>query len=105
MSVHLCALFCNNMQLVHEDNVRRITKDLVSTSTYMDFPDVNRRLYTRVIVYIHNKEKGIKCYTDAEISGGWDQSDADNAENAISRTGYVITYAGCPVLLCIKLQN
>ena len=39
------------------------------------------------------------------FSGGWSQLDADNAETIMSRTGYVITYAGCPVLVCIMLQT
>ena len=33
------------------------------------------------------------------------QIDADNPENLMSRTGYVIMYAGCPILWCSKLQT
>ena len=33
------------------------------------------------------------------------QVDADNPENLMSRTGYVIMYAGCPILWCSKLQT
>ena len=49
--------------------------------------------------------KNIECYVDANFSGGWDQADANNAENIMSHMGYVITYAGCPVLCCSKLQT
>ena len=35
---------------------------------------------------------------------GWSQEDADNAENVMSRTGYVITYAGCKIKWFSKLQ-
>ena len=38
------------------------------------------------------------------ISGGWSQADANNAENSMSHTGYVINYSRCPVLWCRKLQ-
>ena len=29
---------------------------------------------------------------------GWDKADSDHAYNAMLRTGYLITFAGCPVL-------
>ena len=38
------------------------------------------------------------------ISGGWDQEDANNADNIMPRTGYLFTCAGCPLLWCIRLQ-
>ena len=66
--------------------------------------DGNCRLSTRGVVYSLDKEKGIKSYVGAEFAGDWDQADADNEENLISRLGYVITHAGCTVLWCIKLQ-
>ena len=40
-----------------------------------------------------------------QIYGGWAQSDAYNEENVIPHTGYVITYAGYPLLGCSKLQT
>ena len=64
----------------------------------MDSPDGNQWLTTRVVVYNPNIEKGTECYVDSDFDGGWAQADADNAENVMSRTGYLITYAGCPVL-------
>ena len=42
------------------------------------------------IVYHPNKTKGIECYVNANFSGGWSQSDAENPENVMSRTGYAI---------------
>ena len=49
-------------------------------------------------------KKCINCYVDTDLSSEYAQADAKNAENIISRMGYVITYAGCPVLWCSKLQ-
>ena len=46
----LC-MFCNNLCLVHEYAVRRITKYLTSTSTSVDLPDRNQRLTTRGVAY------------------------------------------------------
>ena len=42
---------------------------------------------------------------DANFSGEWYQSDYDNAENVISCTRYVITYAGFPLLWWSKLET
>ena len=69
----------------------------------MYLPDGNIRLSTRGVVYIPNK-KGIECYVDDNITGSWSQEDSDDAENVISCLEYVITYAGCTVLWCSKLQ-
>ena len=72
---------------MHERSVRGITKYLVSTSTYVDLPDRNRRLNTHGVVYRNDIETGIECYVDADFASGWAQSDSDNAENVISRMG------------------
>ena len=71
----------------------------------MDLPDVNWRLNTRNVVYRPDIEEYIKCYVDAEFAIGWAQADADNAENLMPCTGYVIKYMLCPVLWCSKLQT
>ncbi len=42
---------------------------------------------------------------DAVFAGGWSNAAFDDAENVMSRTGYVICYAGCPVLWSSKLQT
>ena len=57
----------------------------------------------QIVVYNPDKEKGTKCYVDSDFADGWSQADADNSENFMSRTGYVIMCAGCPVLCCSKL--
>ena len=44
-------------------------------------------------------------FADANFSGGWAQSDADNAENVMSSTRYVITYTGCPGIWCTQGQT
>ena len=90
--------FYNNPRLSHKRAVRRVKLYLMSTSTYLDLPDGNRRSTTSGAGYNPNKGKGIECYVDATFTGGWSQADADIAENVMSRTGYVITYVGCPLL-------
>eukprot|EP00957_Ditylum_brightwellii_P127540 9725877-Ditylum_brightwellii.AAC.1 len=46
----------------------------------------------------------MQCYADANFAGGWNKADADNPENVMSCTGFVIMYDGCPVLWQSKLQ-
>ena len=92
MSVHQCARFNNQLMLSHERAIKRIAKYLKGTSDWG-------------IVYHPDKTKGIECYVDADFAGGWYQADANNPENVMSRTGYAIYYAGCPVLWSSKLQT
>ena len=66
--------------------------------TYVDLTDINQQSTTRGVVYRPDIEKLIECYVDANFSSGWAQIDADNAENVMLRTGYVIMYVGCTVL-------
>ena len=49
--------------------------------------------------------KGLACYVDADFAGGWSSGDHTNPECVLSRTGFVIMYAGCPITWCSKLQT
>jgi hypothetical protein len=45
-------------------------------------------------------------YVDASFTGDWDPENAEwDPDTARSRTGYVILYASCPVILASKLQT
>ena len=91
-AVHQCARFCNDPKLSHERAVKRITKYLLGSKE-------------RGVVCRPDKSKGLECYADADFAGGWDRGDSENPENVMSRTGYLLTYAGCPVTWCSKLQT
>ncbi len=52
-----------------------------------------------------NKSKGLEVYADADFAGGWSAADSKNADNVLSRTGFVICYANCPVIWCSSLQT
>ena len=56
------------------------------------------------IVYIPDTSKGLECYVDAELLGGWQEASANNADNVMSRTGMVIMYANCPIFWRSFLQ-
>ena len=60
---------------------------------------------TRVVIYDPYRTQGIKCYIDADFSGGWGIDNRQYAENILSRSGYIISYDSCPVLWARKLQT
>jgi hypothetical protein len=68
----------------HEQAVIRIGRYLLSTKE-------------KGMIYKPDALRGIEVFVDADFAGGWDPADALNAENVYSRTGYLISYAGCPV--------
>jgi hypothetical protein len=50
--------------------------------------------------------KGFECYVDADFAGNWDSDEAmDDADTARSRSGFVITYADCPIVMVIQAKN
>ena len=84
--------FCNDPKLFHERAINRIVKYLIGSSS-------------KGIIYKLDKEKGVEFFVDTYFSGAWDSSDPSNPENIMSRTGYTIMYAECPVLWVSCLQT
>ncbi len=78
--------------LIHERSIMRIGRYLLDTCK-------------RSINYKPGIKKGLECYVNADFAGGWSQANAHNAENVLSRTGYVIMYANCPILWVSWLQT
>jgi hypothetical protein len=48
---------------------------------------------------------GIECYVDADFAGGWDITTSADADNVMSHTGFVITYANCHIYWVSCLQT
>jgi hypothetical protein len=92
MAVHQTARFSVNPMRSHELAIMRIGRYLCNDCE-------------RGIIYKVDKSKGIEVYVDADFAGGWSSADADNADNLLSRTGFVICYANCPLIWCSKLQT
>ena len=92
MAVHQRARFSVNPMRSHELAIMRIGRCLV------DNPDGG-------IVYKVDKTKGLEVYVDVDFAGGWNAADSSSADNVLSRTGFVICYANCPVIWCSKLQT
>jgi hypothetical protein len=50
--------------------------------------------------------KDLEVYVDASFCGDWDpQEAATDCDTARSRHGYIISYAGCPVVWKSQLQT
>ena len=51
-------------------------------------------------------KESFECWADASHAGEWNHADAMlDATTAKSRMGYMIFYAGCPILWASKLQT
>ena len=59
----------------------------------------------RGIIYTPNISKGLECYVDADFVGGWSKDDAGNPDNVLSRTGFIIMYAGFPLIWASRMQT
>ena len=58
------------------------------------------------MTFLPDHNKSFECWVDASHAGEWNRSDAEfNPDTARSRTGYVLTYAGCPLIWASKLQT
>ena len=47
----------------------------------------------------------VDCYADADFAGLWGHEDPQDPICARSRTGFVVTFANCPLLWVSKLQT
>ena len=92
IDVHQYACFNVNPMLCHEKVVKYISRYLVSTQD-------------KGIHYKPDIINGLECYVEADFDGGWSTGDYDNPECVLSRTVYVIMYAGCPLKWFSNLQT
>ena len=99
-AVHQCARFCNNPKRIHEQAVKRVVRYLISTQdTYK-----GKERAPQGILFRPDKSKSIENYVDASFAGDWNTSWSDEPSSVMSRTGYVIFYANCPIIWSSKLQ-
>jgi hypothetical protein len=94
-AVHQCARFMANPKKSHAQAVKRIGRYLLGTQT-------------RGTILRPDKTRSFECYVDAGFAGDWASHIADQAihdpNTARSRTGYVIMFAGVPLIWASKLQ-
>ena len=91
-AVHQAARFCENPKESHTNAVHRIGRYLVGTQDEG--------------IILNPKEPLFECYADADFCGLWNASRAEHdATTANSRTGYLISFAKCPIIWASKLQT
>ncbi len=53
-----------------------------------------------------DRDKGFECYCDTDFSGNWNKHLAQFYQStAKSQSGWIVFYAGCPIILASKLQT
>ena len=58
-----------------------------------------------VLVFNPSKKRVVDFYADADFAGLWGHEDPQDPICARSRTGFVVTFANCPLLWVSKLQT
>ena len=84
-SIHQCMRFCNNPKLLHEQGLKCICRYLYCTQN-------------QGLVFQPKLTDGFKCYVDADWARNWLKTRPNDKTGALSRTGYLITYANCPIV-------
>ena len=93
VSIHQCAQFQDNPKKSHLQAVRTIGHYLIGTRD-------------KGIMMRPDHTKSFKCWVDADFTGNWYEPGAmKDPMTAKSRSGWVITYAGCPITWSSKLQT
>jgi len=92
-AVHQCAHFCTKPKRCHELAVGHIVHYLKGTK------------HCGYILRPSSEHRNLDCYVDADFAGLWSPSSFHDPISIKSRTGYVISFASCPVLWSSKLQT
>ena len=92
-AVHQCARFSADPRQSHARAVKWLGRYLLETRD-------------KGMTYQPDRSSGFEVYVDASFAGEWDPGgDTDSDDSARSRSGFVIMYAGCPVVWTSKLQS
>ena len=92
-AVHQCARFSESPRKSHGQAIKRIGKYLKATAEqgYVLHPEA---------------KKSFECWVDADFAGNWHPLHAAvDPMTSKSRSGWAITYAGCPITWASKLQT
>jgi hypothetical protein len=91
-AMYQCAHFTTAPHHVHESAIQWFVRYLKGTSScgYILWPS-----------YLFN----LDCFIDADLAGTWSSDTSEDPPSVKSQTGYVISFASCPVLWCSKLQT
>jgi histone deacetylase 1/2 len=92
-AVHNCARFSSDPKVPHSKAVKRIGRYLLGTRD-------------KGIIMQPDLTRSIEVHVDADFCGLFDPDTAIfDPTTAKSRTGYFVTYMGCPIIWASKLQT
>ena len=91
-ALHQCARFTHNPKRSHEKAILHICRYLKGTKE-------------KGLILNPTKSLSLECYADADFAGLYGVEDNQDPICVKSRTGYVITFANCPLLFVSKLQT
>ncbi len=89
---HQCARFVDSPRVEHGEAIKWLGRYIHSTRD-------------KGIIYKPDSSRGLEVYVDADFAGTYDRLDSDNVDTARSRHGYIITYAGMPIIWKSQLQT
>ena len=93
MPIHMCARYMNNPNQSHQDAVKYLCQYLHLTQTHG-------------LILKPTSDNQLNAYVDSDFAGMlWSHATSQLCESAISCTGYVITFCGCPIHWVSKLQS
>ena len=87
----MCVCF-NNPKLLHEQGLKRNCRYLYRTQN-------------QGLVFQPKLTDRFKCYVDADWARNWLKTRPNDKTGALSCTGYLITYANCPIVWGSKIQS
>lgn len=91
-AVHQCARFTINPKEEHGKAIKWLGRYLKGTADKG--------------LILKPDESSFQVYVDSDFAGNWDRNTAqDDKATARSRYGYIIMYAGCPIVWASKIQQ
>ena len=91
-ATHQVARFSHCPKKSHGQAVKRIIRYLIATRD-------------KRICFQPDLSEGLNCYVDADVAGLFGHEDDQDPVSVKSRTGFVLTLFGCPVIFQSKLQK
>jgi hypothetical protein len=91
-AVNQCARHTHNPRGSHAKAVKHICRYLKGTAN-------------RGLEFTLDGEMAIDCYVDSDFAGLWQQEEEQDPVSTRSRTGYFLTFGGCPLLWGSRLQT
>ena len=90
--VHQCARFTTDPKREHAQALRWLGRYL-------------KAMRNRGTILKPAKDKDMEVYVDADFSGNWHAEESWDRDTARSRHGFIVMYAGCPILWKSQLQT